>query len=329
MARKPVRVAAKDKSTLLLAVEHAYLVGQSAAAYSGYCNFTPGWLVSYDGVVASGYRIVEEYAVGAHTETLRHALMRAGNPFSVTVSASSMIVRGNAVRVDVPTCLPASIPYCPPDAPLAAFDTILTNALLAVVKIVSARSDRVIAASVLLRSQSCVASNGNTIIESHHGHVIPGSFLLPREFIDALGKVKQQPTAFGYSNTTFTVWFGNDAWLRCNTYQEQYPDTDVFFAQMMAASSEYRNMPQDMLLAIETLKPFLDGTDVMVAPRGINTRRDFTGASYTFDHYLPADACRMVPYDALRMAAVYGDAIAFSENGFFWYGKQLRGITRA
>ena len=328
MVKKATRVAVKDKSTLLLAVDHVEVACHGPANYAPYCNFMPGWLVGYDGIIAAGYKVVEDYRIGAHTETLRHALMRAGNPFSVTLS-DKMTVRGNGVRVEVPTVVGASIPYAAPDAQTGTVDAMFASALQATAKIISSRNDRVISSSVLIKHNSCVASNGNTIVEGYHGIPVPGMHLVPREFVDALGKVKTSPTGYGFSNQTFTVWFGRDAWLRCNTYQETYPDTDVIFAKMIAECSEYRNMAPDMLLAVETLKPFLETPELMIAPTGVNTRADLTGASYTFEHYLPGDACRVVPYEPLRIAAIHADAIAFNSHGFYWYGKQLRGITRA
>lgn len=331
MAKKPVtRVAAKDKSTLLLAFDHVELACHGPANYAPYCLFSPGWLVGYDGIVAAGYRITEELHVAPHTETARQALMRAGNPFSLTtLSSGNVVVRGDAVRVEVPCVSGAIIPNSAPDAPLGQCNAALVAAMVATAKIVAARNERVITSCVLLREHSVVGTDGNTILEAHHGNGIAGQHLIPREFIDALAKVKTAPTHYGWGEGTFTLWFGPATWLRCNTYQERYPDTDVHFAQMIADCVEYRPVPTILLQAVETLKPFLASPQLTVTPYGLNTLIDQTGASYSFEHWFPADWCRTVAYEALRQAATHGEAISFNPRGFYWYGQELRGITRA
>lgn len=328
MARKPV-VRAKDKAALLDALDHVHVVSGGVADYAQYCLFAPGWLIGYDGVVASGFRAAESLGIAPETEALRTALARAGNPYSLTVLASGKLaLRGESVRVEI-NCYPAAhIPNAQPDAPLGAVNEAFRTSLLAVGEIAAARSDRVIGSSVYLKQQSCVATDGGTILEGYHGCNLPSAWLLPKEFIVALGKIRRMPTHIGWGETTFTVWFGPDAWLRTNVYDERYPDTDLIFAKMVAdCGNEFRPIPEIMAVALETLKGFLHGEFIHLRSYGFNTQPDNSGNAYSFEHHLTSE--RAIPYTGARYAAAYGQWLAFCKAGFYWYGPQLRGITAA
>ena len=329
MAVKRAAVRSKDKSSLSIALDHVELCCHGVAAYAPYCLFTPGWLVGYDGVVAGGYKVAEDLpGVAPHTETMRPAVARAGNPYSLTVQADKITVRGHQVKVDVPLTRPESIPSVMPDHPRFEVGEPLREAIVDVSKVTKARHERVIVACVLLRSDSVVGTNGGTILEGHHGMQLPGRWLLPTEFADAMDKVKYKPTHIGWSDETFTVWYGPHCWLRTNLYQDNYPDTDVMFARMIADTAELRPVPSDMLLALETLKPFLEDDTITLWQGGFNTKPDGTGASYSFQHHLPP-APRQLPYQGLRFTGSHGEWIGFCRDGFYWYGQRLRGISAA
>lgn len=329
VAVKRAAVRSKDKSSLSLALDHVELCCHGVASFAPYCMFTPGWLIGYDGVVAAGYRVAEDLpGVAPHTETMRPAVARAGNPYSLTVHANKLTVRGNTVKVDVPLTNPEAIPSVVPDHPRHEVSEPLREAIVAVSKVTRARHERVIVAAVLLKADSVVGTNGGTILEAHHGGRLPGRWLLPTEFALAVDSIKYKPTHIGWSDTTFTIWYGPHCWLRANVYEDAYPDTDVIYARMIADAVELRPVPTDMLLALETLKPFLDDDTITLWQGGLNTKPDGTGASYTFSHHLPP-APRQLPYLGLRFAAMYGEWIGFSREGFYWYGQQLRGISAA
>ena len=329
MARKP-QVRAKDKSTLGLALDHAILCSHGVAPYAPYCLFGTGWLIGYDGIVASGYRIAEDVHLAPHTETMRNAVARAGNPFSLTVIASGdVVVTGDKVRVTVPCNSMDAMPNVQPDAARQDVSEAFREAIVAASKVTTARHARVIASAVNCKSNSVVGTDGGTILEAYHGMGLSGQWLLPAEFAAVVDKVKHKPTHVGWSDTTFTIWYGRDCWVRTNFYTDDYPDTDVMFARMIADAGELRPVPAEMLGALMALKPFLDGDLITLWARGLNTASDGTGASFTFDHHMVVPDPRSVPYAGLTYAGTWGDWIAFNKDGFYWYGGMVRGITAA
>lgn len=327
MAPRKQAPRTKDKTQLATALYHVEIASHGVAAYAPYCMFTTGWLVGYDSVVAAGYRIVEDLpGIAPHTETMHYAVARAGNPYSLTVHSDKLTVRGHAVKVDVPICRPDQIPNVVPDVPYCEIGEPVREALISAGKIVKARNEYIIASAVLLGRNSVVGTDGGTVLEAYHGGNLPCRWMLPAEFVLAVAAVKHKPTHIGWSDETFTIWYGKDCWLRTNVYMDKYPDTDLMFATMTADTPELRPVPADMLLALETIKPFLEDDTITLWEGGINTKPDGTGASYGFAHHLPPQP-RMLPYMALKLAAQHGEWIGFNRRGFYWYGPQLRGIS--
>ena len=95
---------------------------------------------------------------------------------------------------------------------------------------------------------------------------------------------------------------------------------------MKAQASDYRPVPQEMLQAIETLKPFRETQAMQFMEYGLNTRADATGASFSFDHHIPYRG--QYPTEGLKMAAAHGEWIAFGPTGAVWYGAVIRGTTK-
>ena len=315
------------KSPLSHALDHVVIAASGPASFAPYCHFQPGWLVGYDGVIAAGARVTEHIPAAPNTDLFRHAVARAGNPYSITVlPAGDIVVRGHRVRATIPCLALTEIPNVLPDVPQRAVNEHFRRALLDCSKLTTNKAVSIIAAALFVKHNSVVASDGPTIIESWHGCELGSSFLLPREFADSVGKVKHMPTSFGFGAETFTVWFGDDYWLRTNVYKATYPDTDVHFAYMQSCATELRPIPPDMLGAIETLKPFRESDYLTLTDTGLNTSSELTGASATFEHYMTYRG--PYPTPGLRMAATHGKHIGFADKGSYWYGPTMRGITQ-
>ena len=318
------------KTSLSLALDHANICNKGVAAYAPFCVFSPGWLVGYDGVVASGYRIVEDLWIAPHTETMRNALAKAGTPFSLTQLASgNVVVTGDKVRVEVPCNSMDAMPNVVPDAARHEIAEPFCEALCNVASVTTARHARVIAASVFIIGDSAIGTDGGTILEAYHGMGLPGPFLVPTEFAIAVEKVKHKPTHIGWSDATLTVWYGPNCWLRTNIYTDSYPDTDVMFARMLSHNAELRPIPTEMLGALMRIKPFLEDDTITLWAGGFNTKFDGTGASSHFDHHLIVPQPLLLPFATMVYAATWGQWLSFSKDGMYWYGQRVRGATAA
>ena len=215
MALKP------QKDYLAQALAFVETVARGPASYAPYCQFVGGWLVGYDGIVAAGMRVTEALPFAPRTETLRKAIVKAGQPYSLAVRDNGrLVVRGEKFRAEIDGYSLEHTPNVWPDAPTLPVGNELVVALKEAGKIASAKSDRIICAAVNMRPQCAVATSGDVIIEARHNMQFPYAALLPVEFVSALESVKLAPTAAGAGEGTFTLWFGEDAWMRCQTYAE-------------------------------------------------------------------------------------------------------------
>lgn len=325
---KRATTAAVNKSPLSAALDHAMIATTGPANYAEYCNLSIGWVISYDGIIATGHRVAEDLQVAPHVELFRYAVLRAGSPYSITkLSSGNIRVRGNKVGAEIP-CFPlASLPNVLPDSPIFPVTANLSSVLVDVSKLIEKKADSIVGSSILLRENSAVATDGGTIVEGWHGLQLPVRLVLPREFADALYKAKGDPTHCGWSNETFTVWYGEDKWIRTSLYPDNYPDIDVHFARMRMECGDdtFRPVPVDLLQAIETLKPFRETGELALFDYGLNTRKDGLGTSMSFEHYWPYRG--EYPASGLRMTAAHGAWITFCRFGSFWYGPVIRGVT--
>lgn len=317
------------KTPLVRALDHVYIAAHGPAVYAPFCHFQAGgWLVGYDGIIAAGAKVSESVGLAPDTELFRHACMRAGDPYSLTAMPDgTLVVRGHKVRATIPCFALDQLPNVLPDNPMATVSDTFRQVFIDASKLALLKAEHVIASSVLITPQTCIVTDGSTIAEGYHGCSLPGHFLAPRELADAMFKVKAMPTHIGWSETTLTVWFGPELWLRSNLYDRtKYPDTDVIFAQARSECSDYRPVPLDTLQAVETLKPFREDMWMYLFEYGFNTREDGTGASYTFEHHIPYRG--KYSTDGMRMAAAHAQWIAFGNGIAYWYGAVFRGATK-
>ena len=319
-------MAKAERHQLWSALDHAALVSRGAANYSGYCLLQGHWLVGYDGTVAAGSRVEEELGVAPDTDLFRAAIARVGTPYSLTLMPdTTLAVRGNALRASIPTFPLLSIPNVVADNPQIACGEELRRAIVAVSKIATNKSDIIVECSVALGKNSAVATDGSTILEALHNNNLPLFMLLPREFGDVIAKVKAVPTHCGWTDQTFTMWFGEMQWVRTNAYPPNYPDTNVVFSQVLSQCGDFRPVPVDLSMAIESLKPFRQKDTFIVTDTGLTTGYDSARTSYNIQHFWTFRG--EYPIDGLRVAAMFGRTIAFGPSGAYWQSDNVRGVT--
>lgn len=264
------------------------------------------------------------------TDPFRAAVARAGEPFSLTVLADRVVVRGHKLRAEIDLFPMEQLHNVQPDPPRHAVSSVLRYVVGEVAKATTAKTDRVIPASIFVRSNSCTATDGMCILEGYHGCNLPDQWLLPREFAEAVGKSKSDATAIGWSDATFTVWFGENAWLRTNVYKEQFPDTDIIFAQMASMGIEYRPSPEGFVAALQAVKPFTTGQRLIeFVDNGFYCvdEQHNRGASYALPSYMLLQNPPYFRWDAMLHAAAHAKWIAFNSRGCIWYGDVLRGMA--
>jgi hypothetical protein len=318
--------------SLLDALKFAAIAQQDTGpAYARHVVLWHGWLYAFDGVVGIGTKIAEHLGVAAHTATLMAALQRAkSGPLVLTVQDTQLIVSAGRLRVPVPCVDLQSMPWVEPDPPTVPLTPAFRDALALVAPIASATATRVALACVLLRSGSCVGTDGNIIVEAWHGANTP-RLCLPKETAAALLKCPKAIVSVGSSPGRCTFYFDDGSWLRSQLYEDKYPDIDP----ILNRPNNPQPVPEGFFEAVAAVSPFVGesgalslspfGVSVKLAPsdasRGASFDFEGIGGNYTF-----AARC-------LNMIAPYAKSIDFGKNGegspyapLAFYGDNVRGM---
>lgn len=319
-------MALKPKDQLLQALAHVELVARGPASYAPYCQFAGGWLIGYDGIVAAGMTTPEQLMCAPDTEKLRKAIIKAGEPYSLTViNDGKLRVRGDKFRAEIAGMSLQHTPNVFPDTPVIPAGEMFRRACIEAAKCTSAKDTRVIGAAVLVRDRSAVGTNGHVVVEARHDCFLSHSWLLPSEMIATMQAVKDCPTAIGHSPGYFTLWFGENKWLRCQTYAEDYPDTDIIFARNYAIGPVWHHMQPGLAAALDALKPFLGEDRYVKLGPGYVACDLPNGASVALPGEWPA---LRLPWSVAAMMAGQGEWLGTLEDVVLWQSEAVRGIAR-
>lgn len=322
MAKRAVKKAAP--SILADALSHIEIASRGTADYAKNCQFNTGWLIGYDGIVAAGHKIADDYQCAPDLDMLKQAVKRVGSPYSLALYANgSLAVAGERLRSVIP-CLPMDrMPHVMPDAPMLACTREFRDALVVCGQIAVEKAERVALASVRVRGASAVATNGSQVIEQWHGLDIRTDMQIPKEFLTAIEKVPHEPTAIGWrENSSVTIWFGPDRWARTQLYEPNFPDTDKLFAEV-GTISLFR-MPT-LLDAMTSLTHRANGT-LWCAPGQLSTEKDDNGATFLMDH--PFGTCKL-SFSGMMTAAHHAEVFGYFSRGVYWQGAKARGVFSA
>jgi hypothetical protein len=209
------------------------------------------WLVASASCITVGHPIdvdISDSPVGAQ---LYKALERCKASYSLTQVQGGMSLRSGAFRAVVP-CQPIeNCQIIEPNPPLAPFSAAILDAINKCAVLIKNQGERFFETSLLIKANSCVATDSRALIEAWHGINMP-EVIIPYDFVVALRKAKAIPTQFGFDDKTFTVYYENGAWITTNIYNERFPQTDRLFTD----SQVPKLIPEKFFEAIKAVEPF-------------------------------------------------------------------------
>jgi hypothetical protein len=173
--------------------------------------------------------------------------------------------------------------------------------------------------TVQLRDGSALATNGKVIMEYWHGIKMPSLTLIPKTFITALGKAKKPIARFGVCDSSFTLWFDEATWLKCQTY----PTTTELpnLIQYLDVPTQPVPVPKGFFEIVKRLEPFTSDDTVQFSDDAVKVTFA-TEASYKG---FPTNISFSVK--ALLGIANYAKQIHFNAlpGTTVFYGDNLRG----
>lgn len=230
------------------------------------------WAAGFDGVLAAGHPITDDFILAPHTGRLLDALKRVGNNLSLTqIGDDRLAVQSTAYRAVVP-CLPLDQYFTNvlPDAAIGPCDNRLKEALQAVAPVASEGSQTVLTASVKFTEEhrTVTTCDRHIIMEYWHGVHMP-SLVLPKASAVVLAKQPKPMTAFGFSPRTLTIYYEGGTWIRTQLYDEPWPDVTKIWDGMEGAL--YTDLPPDFFEGVASVIPFNDQKKVYLSGEMISS----------------------------------------------------------
>jgi hypothetical protein len=279
MARKP---KAKEDSALLKALRFIQVAQDDIGnVMQTHCRFANGFVIGFNGVIAAGHRVAEEMSVCPRTYQLIYALERAGGVHSLTLLDSKMLaIKTNKFKALITCHGDGDLTKQMPDEPRWPLTNAFKDAAMLAGTLNTDGAQTVMAASVITTAdRTVIGTIGTVLIEAWHGIDMPPGLIIPKSFIVALSKVAAPITHFGYSDSSLTVWFDDNSWLRTQLYLANYPDVSRVLAHTEAARPI--PLPADFFEALRAVAPFCEAGQVWCDEKSIRSHQSADkGASY-------------------------------------------------
>ena len=280
MARKPrtpKAEIAKETNPFLEALRFVNLVlHDKGAPIETHMRLQNKTVVGFNGIIGAGSLIQEDIYAAPNAKLIIEALSKCGQNLSITQLDNGRIsIKSDKFKAIVPCIDPNSIPVMLPDTPIASINNELKKAIEAVGVLATEDAQRIVAASILIRQNSCLATNGSIIFEAWHGIDLP-TLAIPKAFVQPIVKTQKQLKSFGFSASTATFWFEDKSWIRSQLFKEEWPQVD----HLLNRPAKFFDIPKDFWEGLDAIAPFSNDGLVYFDDGLIKTNDDGQGASY-------------------------------------------------
>lgn len=323
----PRKPKVKEDSALLAALKFVQVAqAEIGTPYQTHCRFINGYVTAFDGVLAAGHPVQEEFSVCPHTFRLIDALTRAQGAYSLTaLDNRTLVLKTDKFKAPVSCIGDGDLTYIQPDPAQYPINDAFKIAAQIASLFNTDGAQTVMGASVCLKNQSIIGTNGTVVLEAWHGNFMPPGLIVPKTFISALGKVTSPLSRFGFTNETLTFWFENGAFLKTQLYLERYPNVDLVLAYTETA----KPVPVDPELfnAIRAVHSFAQGSQIFLGNQMVRSAHSEAVAAT----YVCASAVVPVSINAKQFLVLepYIKQIDFggNEKVVTFFGDGLRGAV--
>lgn len=279
MAKKP-RKPSEQASKLGEALQFLSLVtSKTGTPYQTHIKLISKWAVAFNEIIAAGQPIEEDITACPHAETLNEALKKCGASFEVSQPDQHRLVFKNAkFRANVPCIDPNLLFIGSIDGKDFDINQSFVDALTAInVMPYDEGGDKVYPKSILMWGPSIIACDGAMVLEYWHGLDLPVNIAIPKSFITILGKIKKKPVKLGNSQSTLTIHYEDESWIRTQLYKADWPDVRPIFDR----KSYPLPVPEGFFQGLASVAPFsTDGSVHFRAGAILSHASEDAGASY-------------------------------------------------
>lgn len=272
MARAPRKTKTSNETAAKLLEALKFLSVGYAASGDDQATHTwlqDGWGASFNGIVAAACPI-EGLDLNAFPDTdlLTDALAHVGKELELTVEDTGVHIVSGDYDAIIPVGDRTKTVPTSPDQPVAELPPGFVGALERCSRLISDSAQTVRDATIWARpvagqnyAQTLVSTNGKTLIESQIGGYIAANILFPKVFVTALTKCGKEPKQWGFSASSFTVWFEDGSYIKTNTYDPaSYPQSVGEKIEALMEAPLTIAPPKGFFEAVAAVAPFTDGT---------------------------------------------------------------------
>jgi len=325
---KPKKRSSEKSSNLLAALQFTKLVTKDEGApYDTHVRLLNHTAIASNGILSCGIKIEEDLNCAPDNYLIAQALSKCGDSFSIThLSNERLSIKGSKFKAIVPCIDLTLLNPAAPDPPIAVLSDPFRNALTAVAPLTSEGSQTVVGASILMAGASLIATDRHVVIEYWHGTDLPTGIALPKAFAVALSKVLKPLARFGFSNSSVTVYFDDDSWLKSQIYCEPWPDVK----SILDRKCNPWPVPNDFWKAFDAVELFSESGDIYFGTSVIRSHNsEAIGASHEC-FGIPEGP--IVSIRQLQLIRPYVKQIDFQAPGVYnsstmimFYGENIRG----
>lgn len=285
-----------------------------------------GFATASNGVLSAGIKITEDIFACPKNSLMIQALSKCGQNLSITQLDNDRIsVKSDKFKAFVPCIDPAILTFSFPDEPVGIINDNFRTALQAL-EVIKSTGEKIYDNSILMNGYSTIATTGSVLFEYWHGIDLPNGISIPKDFIKPLSNINKKLIKFGFSISTFTVWFEDDSWIKTQLYANRWPD----ISHILEGTSNPFPVPADFFEGLNAIAPFSEeGTAYFYKEKLSSHNTEGVGASFDVAG-LPSGP--IYPIKQLQLLKGLADTIDFVaplNDGNYclrFFGKAVRGL---
>jgi hypothetical protein len=291
-----------------------------------HCRVINNQLIGYDGILACGMPLQTQLPETCpNTFQFIHALERAKDASSITFENTTITVKTSKFKATVPCIQGHDMMMIAPDNCLYQLSDAFIKAAVKAAIFTKEGSQTVAGSSVLTTNGTIIGTDTTALIQVFHGLPTPDGLIIPKTFIDAVAKAGKPIVGFGYSETSFTIWFEDWSWIKTQLFIEQWPPVSSILAYTDTANN-VQELDKDFWPGITAVHAFSEDGRVYFDDAFICSHLDKgKGAEYKVKD-LPKNK---QAYNAKNLLKLEGIGTKFDFTGnermAIFFGDNLRG----
>jgi hypothetical protein len=331
--RKPGSTSKKKTltSNVLTLIEALNFIalGQKKAGTTPQCYsvLSANWLVASNGILMLATKVADDMQACPHTLQFLDALSKCHEEVSITqLTQNAISVNCGDFRAIIPCANydELALTITAPDVETNPVGNKLKTAFKLLTPMLNEKAEHGYLASVCLKQNSVIATNGTLLIELWHGMNLPGEFLIPKSSAHAIAECNKNLKGFGASANSVTFYFDDGSFLKSQLFSEKFPPYEHFFLPNINPWA----LPEKFFQAIRSIESFTADGIVYFTDGFIASATNSNIASTFRIEGLPNNMAFNSKYLLMCESAMKNVFFDTNEDQVFFFGEMVRGIIK-